>query len=176
MSQAGSRARRASTALRLGIFVLLIIGLTSTRSFAASISIGPGSTPAGNYLGLSLFGITPIAGVGDDTITNFNVPSFLYAGQVWNRLGVVSNGYVVVGGGNGGDVSINNTDLPNPNAGIDAVTLTDWRQLIVYNPTTRGRSPLAVATSRDVKAWAKVLTLEDPMVAMRPPLGASGLT
>ena len=51
--------------------------------------------------------------------------------------------------------------LPNPNAGVDAVTLADGRHLIVYNPTTRGRSPLAVATSRDGRAWTKVLTLED---------------
>lgn len=52
-------------------------------------------------------------------------------------------------------------DLPNPNAGVDAVTLADGRQLLVYNPTTRGRSPLAVALSRDGRAWTKVLTLED---------------
>ena len=52
-------------------------------------------------------------------------------------------------------------DLPNPNAGVDAVTLADGRHLIVYNPTTRGRSPLAVAVSRDGRAWTKVLTLED---------------
>src|SRR5215218_268291 len=52
-------------------------------------------------------------------------------------------------------------DLPNPNAGVDAVTLADGRQLIVYNPVTRGRSPLAVAVSRDGRAWTKVLTLED---------------
>src|SRR5215218_1279435 len=52
-------------------------------------------------------------------------------------------------------------DLPNPNAGIDAVTLADGRQLIVYNPVTRGRSPLAVAVSRDGRAWTTVLTLED---------------
>ena len=52
-------------------------------------------------------------------------------------------------------------DLPNPNAGIDAVTLADGRQLIVYNPVTRGRSPLAVAVWRDGRAWTKVLTLED---------------
>jgi predicted neuraminidase len=52
-------------------------------------------------------------------------------------------------------------DLPNPNAGIDALTLTDRRQLIVYNPVTRGRTPLAVAISRDGRAWTKVLTLED---------------
>jgi predicted neuraminidase len=51
--------------------------------------------------------------------------------------------------------------LPNPNAGIDAVTLADGRQLIVYNPTTRGRTPLAVATSRDGRRWTRVLTLED---------------
>ena len=52
-------------------------------------------------------------------------------------------------------------DLPNPNAGIDALTLADGRQLIVYNPTTRGRSPLAIAVSRDGRAWTKVVTLED---------------
>jgi predicted neuraminidase len=52
-------------------------------------------------------------------------------------------------------------DLPNPNAGIDALTLADGRQLIVYNPVTRGRTPLAVAISRDGRAWTKVLTLED---------------
>jgi predicted neuraminidase len=52
-------------------------------------------------------------------------------------------------------------DLPNPNAGIDAVTLRDGRQLIVYNPVPHGRTPLAVAVSRDGRRWKKVLTLED---------------
>ena len=52
-------------------------------------------------------------------------------------------------------------DLPNPNAGIDAVTLADGRQLIVYNPVPHGRTPLAVAVSRDGRTWTKVLTLED---------------
>ena len=37
----------------------------------------------------------------------------------------------------------------------------DGRQLFVYNPVTRGRTPLAVAVSRDGRAWTKVLTLED---------------
>jgi predicted neuraminidase len=52
------------------------------------------------------------------------------------------------------------TSLPNPNAGIDAVTLRDGRQLIVYNHTTEGRSPLNVAVSRDGKTWTPALALE----------------
>jgi predicted neuraminidase len=51
--------------------------------------------------------------------------------------------------------------LPNPNAGIDAVTLADGRQLLVSNPVPRGRTPLAVAVSHDGRTWTKALTLED---------------
>jgi predicted neuraminidase len=52
-------------------------------------------------------------------------------------------------------------DLPNPSAGIDAVTLADGRSLIVYNHTASGRSPLNVAVSRDRRVWEAVVTLED---------------
>jgi predicted neuraminidase len=52
------------------------------------------------------------------------------------------------------------TVLPNPNSGIDAVTLADHRHLVVYNHTTNGRSPLNVAISRDGKAWEAALVLE----------------
>src|ERR1051326_3130336 len=55
------------------------------------------------------------------------------------------------------------TSLPNPDSGIDAVTLKDGRAVLVYNPTTRGRSPLNVATSADGIHWQPVLVLEhDP--------------
>jgi len=53
------------------------------------------------------------------------------------------------------------TELPNPNSGIDAVTLRDGRQLLVYNHTVKGRSPLNVAVSADGKEWRAALTLED---------------
>lgn len=52
------------------------------------------------------------------------------------------------------------TDLPNPNSGTDAVTLRDGRQLLVYNHTPKGRSPLNVVVSADGKQWKSVLTLE----------------
>jgi predicted neuraminidase len=52
------------------------------------------------------------------------------------------------------------TELPNPNSGIDAVTLKDGRHLVVYNHTARGRSPLNVALSADGKKWSAAVALE----------------
>src|SRR5205823_9550234 len=40
------------------------------------------------------------------------------------------------------------TTLPNPNSGIDALTLRDGRHLIVYNHATHDRWPLNVAVDR----------------------------
>jgi len=51
-------------------------------------------------------------------------------------------------------------DLPNPNSGLDAVTLADGRHLLVYNHTSRGRSPLNVAVSSDGQRWQAALVLE----------------
>jgi predicted neuraminidase len=53
------------------------------------------------------------------------------------------------------------TSLPNPNSGIDAVTLRDGRHLIVYNHTRFGRSPLNVAISTDGADWKAALVLEN---------------
>jgi alpha-L-rhamnosidase len=51
--------------------------------------------------------------------------------------------------------------LPNPSAGIDAVTLVDRRQLLVYNHSTKNRAQLNVAISTDGKEWKAALKLED---------------
>jgi predicted neuraminidase len=50
--------------------------------------------------------------------------------------------------------------LPNPDSGIDAVTLADGRHLLVYNPVSRGRSPLSLAVSDDGNVWRDVAELE----------------
>jgi subtilisin family serine protease len=87
---------------------------TIPASQPADVTLAPGSSPAGGYLPLSAFGIPPIGGVGDDTVTNFNVPTFTYAGETWSSLGVSSNGYLVIGGASGADNSINNQNFPDP--------------------------------------------------------------
>jgi predicted neuraminidase len=52
------------------------------------------------------------------------------------------------------------SSLPNPNSGIDGVTLSDGRHLLVYNHTKGGRTPLNIAVSKDGKNWRPAVTLE----------------
>ena len=52
------------------------------------------------------------------------------------------------------------TELPNPSAGTDAVTLRDGRHLLVYNHTPKGRTPLNVAITRDGRKWEPAHVLE----------------
>jgi Subtilase family/PA domain/Fibronectin type-III domain len=72
-----------------------------------------GAGPAGGYLPLSLFGIGAISGVTDDSLTNFNVPTFYYGSEAYSRIGVGSNGYVVIGGGTSSDVAFAPQSFPN---------------------------------------------------------------
>lgn len=75
------------------------------------------------------------------------------------REGFIAQSWSTDGGRTWGEMSA--TTLPNPNSGIDAVTLRDGRQLLVFNNTPRGRTPLNVAVSSDGKEWTVVLTLEN---------------
>lgn len=53
------------------------------------------------------------------------------------------------------------TTLPNPNSGIDCVRLRDGRILMVYNRSSRERTPLNVAISSDNgETWRPLLELE----------------
>jgi predicted neuraminidase len=53
------------------------------------------------------------------------------------------------------------TELPNPNSGIDALTLEDGRHLLVCNPVRRGRTPLVIAMSSDGRQWRPVTVLDE---------------
>jgi hypothetical protein len=89
-SQAAGRASRASLAS-------VPADAAPSPASCVDVSVAPGSL--NGYIPLSAFGTAPIGGVGDDTLTNFNVPEFRYNGLTYDRLGVSSNGYVQVGGG-----------------------------------------------------------------------------
>ena len=52
-------------------------------------------------------------------------------------------------------------EVPNPNAGTDAVTLKDGRHLLVCNPVEKGRTPLVMMLSEDGLRWREVLVLEN---------------
>ena len=65
-------------------------------------SMGAGSSPAGGFLNLADFGIDPEA-VGDEDLVNYDVPEFLFNGQAYTSVGIDSNGYLVVGGGDSAD-------------------------------------------------------------------------
>lgn len=53
------------------------------------------------------------------------------------------------------------SSLPNPNSGIDAVTLKDGRFLLVYNHLTSGRNVLNTAISDDGINWKEAVVLEN---------------
>jgi predicted neuraminidase len=55
------------------------------------------------------------------------------------------------------------TELPNPNSGIDAVTLKDGRQMLVYNHLSKGRNMLNIAISENGKEWLAAAQLENDM-------------
>jgi predicted neuraminidase len=83
-----------------------------------------------------------------------------------SKEGFITECWSYDGGKNWDDMK--NTTLPNPNSGIDGVTLKDGRQILVYNHTTTlqgqwggPRSPLNVAVSDDGKKWKAALILEN---------------
>jgi predicted neuraminidase len=51
-------------------------------------------------------------------------------------------------------------DVPNPNSGIDAVSLHDGRVVLAYNNTPGGRTPLNLAVSHDGEHFTMFKTLE----------------
>jgi alpha-L-fucosidase len=106
-----------------------------------------------------------------DSGTKFNViqPTILLHPD--NKLQILcrskNNAIVQAFSGDNGNAwgILTKTELPNPNSGIDAVTLKDGWFILVYNPTIQGneedRARLNVAISKDGIEWKDALILEN---------------
>jgi hypothetical protein len=61
-------------------------------------TIALGVSPGDPFFDLNtLPGVVPTP-IGDETVANFNVAPFVYGGDTYSRIGVDSNGYIIVGG------------------------------------------------------------------------------
>jgi hypothetical protein len=108
------------------------------------------------YLPLSSLGATAVPGVGDDTISNFSLgPSILYGAEQYSTIGVVSNGYVVLGGGTSNDIVSLPQHFPNP-APPNNVVAPLWSDL---NPTVGGGAlyvGVIATVTNPVQRWVVV--------------------
>ena len=144
---------------------------TGSRSLSASgtlfgaappvvnAAVDPLASPAG-YLPLSLFGSSIDLGGSDESIVNVNVPAFVYAGETYSQIGVVSNGYIVVGGGTGADVDYINQPIPSANI-PNNILAPYWTDLdvskggrVLVNTLTDGVNSWIVVEWESVPVWS----------------------
>lgn len=109
---------------------LLFAGATGATTTTPQITKAPRATlaparaagPSGiapdpgnlfGYIPLADFGGNTVRPIGDEEITELDVPSFVFNGKAYTKVGVSSNGYLVAGGGAATDVAPSGT-LPGP--------------------------------------------------------------
>jgi subtilisin family serine protease len=121
---------------------------TLQKSTAPAVTaITPGGSPAG-FLPLSAFGIAPIPGVGDETLVNFDVPTFKFGSEEYTQLAVTSDGYAVVGGGDASDLDFVPQTFPDT-ARPNNVLAPYWTDL---NPEAGGSMSIGSLTD-GVNSW-----------------------
>lgn len=87
---------------------------TAVTSAVCDVTIAAGASPVA-YLALSGLGVLPVAGVSDDSVTDFDVLPYTFAGETYTRIGFSSNGYAIVGGTtDSSDNSLINQSFPDP--------------------------------------------------------------
>jgi hypothetical protein len=99
--------------------------------------------------------------IGDEDIVNFNVPSFSYDGQTYSRLGIASDGYLVVGGGDNNDIQPTPPNIPNP-ARPNNVLAPFWTDLDGGNGAITGQGYRIGILSDGVHRWLVVQVNEHP--------------
>ena len=129
-----------------------------------SAAISPDASPAGYFpLSNPVLGSLQVA-AGDETITNFTVPAFTLGGKTYTKIGIVSDGYLVLGGGTGADVQYLNQNLPDP-ALPNNVLAPFWTDLnpgaggkVWINVLTDGVNTWIVVEFENVPVWSNVNT------------------
>lgn len=133
--------------------------LSAAQPIQVRASVSPQASPVG-YLPLGDFNPTQVI-ASDESITNYLVPAFKYAGEIYHTIGIVSNGYIVVGGGDTGDVDFLNTDLPDSTLPNNLLA-PFWTDL---NPGAGGRVMITTVTDGlhgwIVVEWEAVLNFRD---------------
>ncbi len=91
------------------------ITFNGTLTGAAPPDVSAGRLSFNGYLSLAGLGASPNVTLGDETIATFSLSRpFLFGGQSYTTVSMVSNGYAVVGGGTAADVAFINRTFPNP--------------------------------------------------------------
>jgi hypothetical protein len=100
-------------ATRIGWRKLAFEGIIEGAT-GGEVTVEEAASPFG-YLPLASLGVEPLDDddVDDEAIVNFDVPPFLYGGETYTRIGLVSNGYAVVGGGDDDDVKSRAQTMPD---------------------------------------------------------------
>jgi subtilisin family serine protease len=126
-------------------------------------AIEPGGSPF-RYVSLAGLGVAPVGGFSDETIANFDVSAYLFGGESYDTIGMVSNGYGVVGGGTSADVQFEPQDIPDP-ASPNNVLASFWTDL---NPEAGGNLYAAeLSDGTTGRSWI-VLEWEDVAVFSTP--------
>lgn len=169
---AGKTTTKSKARANAGHSPAVTQALTPSGCTGNAVSIAPGASPAGGYLTLSAFGISPMSGIGDETITTFTVPAFDFAGTTYTQVSVDSNGYLVAGSSSSNTfvnqslsdpVAPNNvlapfwTDL-NPAAGgeLRIGTLTDGSDTWVVVDYAGVREFSTAANTHSFEVWIGV--------------------
>jgi subtilisin family serine protease len=116
--------------------------------------VSTGSSPYG-FLDLATFPSLTLQKMGDETLSNFTTPAFTFAGQTYTSLGVASNGYIVVGGGDANDISATPQTFPDP-ARPNNVLAPLWTDLDGGNGTVAGQGFYIGVLSSGSNSWIAI--------------------
>jgi subtilisin family serine protease len=110
------------------------------------------------FLPLEDFGVPPLAGMGDEDIANLGVSAFEFGTEPYEIVGMVTNGYAVVGGGDSEDVDFVPQTFPDP-APPNNVLAPFWSDLNL----SAGGEMRAAELSDGVTTWIVLEWKEAPV-------------